>query len=243
MPLVEKVGSGRPVICIHGTPGDRQTWSRVARLRPDGYELWFVELVDHGEAPDSQDGFVAYERDVEEIARAATQPLILGALSVGGTLAVRVANRLGDRVARIVACAGVVDFSPEERELRVGAIRDLRAGQTPATLFAPFVDAFVPPEERDAETERIIARIESQSAARLTRAIERILEIGDSVRAEPYATPTTLLHARGDMMVPFKNAERLLALGANAKLVALDSRSHMLPLSHANDVARHLFAD
>lgn len=244
MPIAEKIGSGRPVICVHGTPGDRQTWYRIAQHRTDGYALWLMELVDHGDMPDSMEGLVAYERDVETAIRAAEQPVVLCGLSVGAFVAARLASRVPDRIERIVVCGGLAELTREERELRVGVIRELRSGQTPAALFAPFLDAFVPPNERDAETERITARsIDTQTAARFARTIERVLEIGTGeMRVAPYETPTTLLHARNDAMVPLAHGEELASLGKNAKLVVLEAGSHMLPLSHVSEVARHLFA-
>jgi pimeloyl-ACP methyl ester carboxylesterase len=62
------------------------------------------------------------------------------------------------------------------------------------------------------------------------------------MRLGPYTTRATLLHARNDAMVPLAHGEQLAALGKNAKLVVLDAGSHMLPLSHPREVARHLFA-
>lgn len=152
------------------------------------------------------------------------------------------ANKLGEHIRRVLASGGFVSFSPEELDLRRRAVADLRAGVTPGALMKGFLDAFVPPDERDAETERIIMLVEKQSAPRFIRALARIFEIGTGANAlKPYATPTTVLHARRDAMVPLPHGEQLAALGSNAKLVVFDAGSHMLPLSHAEQFAHHLF--
>lgn len=242
MPLVTKIGSGRPILCLHGSPGDRETWARVAALRPEGYSLWLMEFVDHGDAPDSEEGVVAYERDLESVIASAGAKVVLCGLSLGAFLAIRMANKLGDRIERIVASGGFVEFSPEEMDMRRRAVAALRAGTPTGALLASMMDSFVPRAELDAETERIIRRVEEQSPARFIRAIERIFQMGvGETRLKPYATPTTLLHARGDTLVPLHHGEQLAALGSDAKLVVLEAGSHMLPLSHAQDFARELF--
>ncbi len=229
---------------LHGTPGDRAAWSRVAEHRPEGVSLWFVELPDHGEAPDSNDSLPAYERELDAIIESAPAPVVLVGLSVGAFLAARAAARHVERIERMLLCGGFTGFDADGLNLRRGLAAALRSGQeTPASLLPQFLDPLLHPDERDEVAVQIVRRAEHDPAVRFARAMERMLDMGQGdFRIARYQPPTRVLHARGDPLVPLVEGERLAGLGDNAELVVLDAHSHLLPLSHAPEVARHLFA-
>lgn len=229
---------------IHGTPGDRFTWSRVAEHRPAGVELWFVELPDHGEAPDTTEGLAAYDRDIDEIVRSADEPVVLAGLSAGAFVAARAASRVGDRIQRMLLCSGLTALDEDGLNMRRGLVTALRSGQeTPASLVPQFLDPFLHPDERDEPAIDAFRRAEKEPAERLARAIESLLVFGqEGALIASYAPPTVVLHARHDPLVPLVEGERLAVLGENAALAVLEAHSHMLPLTHAEEVARHLFA-
>ena len=245
MPLADKVGSGRPVIVVHGTPGDRDTWTRVADRCPPGVSLWRVELADHGAAPDGEGDFSLYERDLEAVLREADGPVILGALSIGAFVCLRLLPRLGDQVARFVACAPVAGFSEQDSQMRRDLAASLRIGAaTPEGLVGEFLELLLPRDERDALAEDLILRSAKCSAERLARAIERVAPIGSPPFVlTSFHTPTVIFHAERDAMAAVEHAERLAKLGEHVALHRLNSASHMLPLSHPAEIAKVLFSD
>lgn len=70
------------------------------------------------------------------------------------------------------------------------------------------------------------------------RPIEVGLE-GNEVR--PFDTPAVIIHSRNERLVPLQEAEVIVGLGRNARLELIDTASHMLPLTHPDRVAAHLF--
>ncbi len=112
-----------------------------------------------------------------------------------------------------------------------------------ALLVPQFLDPFLHPDERDEPGIDAFRRAEKEPTERLARAIESLLVFGqEGARIARYTTPTVVLHARHDPLVPLVEGERLAALGENAALAVLEAHSHMLPLTHAEEVARQLFA-
>ena len=94
--------------------------------------------------------------------------------------------------------------------------------QTFTTLFMP--DATLAPDalvQRAAAAHDLVRRTPSASR-RPSYGID-VVELARRV-----TTPTLILHARGDAMIPFDEGRRLAALIADSSFVPLDSRNHIL---------------
>lgn len=155
--------------------------------------------------------------------------------SQGGTVATAYAARHPERVRRIVYCGayarGRARRGSVDRETEAALLRDLIrvgwGGANPAyrrvftTLFAP--DAT--PEDIAAidEMQRV-----SQSAAGAVR-LRETFDVVDVTDLLPRVTaPALVLHVRDDAMVPFEEGRRVAAGLADARLVPLPGRNHLL---------------
>jgi non-heme chloroperoxidase len=103
-------GAKRPVFLIHGWGMSSQVWASVIdQLCLDGHEVVAVDQRGCGRSDrDFTDlSIAAVAADVDGIARSIDlRPVVLNGWSLGGTVAVEAAARMGDRVAGVVlTCA------------------------------------------------------------------------------------------------------------------------------------------
>ncbi len=244
MPVVERIGAGRPVLLIHGSPGDRGTWARVAARTPAGFASWLLELPGHGRQPLDACSLGGFLDDLRAAVDEADEPVVLAGLSVGGYLALRFARDNPERVARVVGCAAFGSIDADGIAFRRQFAAAMRSGaETPASAFSQWLDPLVAPAERSEEIEKVLRRsMADETPERLARIAEAAAEIGEPGAAvASIHVPLTLLHGRHDPLLPFATAEALQAAGEHVVLEALETSSHVLTLSHPEVVARWVY--
>lgn len=190
-------------------------------------------LSDHDAAEMS---FESWVRDLEAVvdAEGLARFSLLG-ISQGCAVAIAYAVRHPDRVDRLVLYGGYAvgrkhrTMSPQEELertllenlIRVGWGKDNPAfRQVFGTLFLPEGT----PEQHQWFSD-LAKTMPMQNALRVRQITDRI-----DVRAEAaqVRTPTLVLHARGDGMIPFEIGRQLAALVPGARFVPLESRNHVL---------------
>ena len=156
-------------------------------------------------------------------------------ISGGAATALAYAARNPDRVERIVAYGGWASGNflraDEERRRTLTAVM-LTGWAAPNPAFRRlFTMMFLPegtPEQMAWYDELQLRAASPEMAVRLYDALGET----DATELLPLvAAPTLVLHARRDLVVPFKEGRRIAAAVPSARLIALDSRNHML-LAH-----------
>jgi pimeloyl-ACP methyl ester carboxylesterase/DNA-binding CsgD family transcriptional regulator len=191
-------------------------------------------LSDHDVEDLSLDARVA---DLETVIRASgfEQVDLLG-MSQSGPVAVAYAARHPERVSRLVLFSTYArgrllrDPSPSAREhaeLMISLIR-MGWGQDQPAFRRLFTTLFIPdatPEQMSWFDELQRVTTEPETAVRIRHARNR-----DEVTCEAtqVASPTLVLHARGDALVPFSEGRLLATLIPEARFVGLESRNHIL---------------
>jgi pimeloyl-ACP methyl ester carboxylesterase/DNA-binding CsgD family transcriptional regulator len=176
-------------------------------------------------------------RDLGAVVDAAgLERVALLGMSQGGPVAVAYAARHPERVSRLIlfgtysrgrlrrdrsALAG------EQAQLMVSLIR-MGWGQRESTFRRLFTTLFIP----DASAEQMRWFDELQRVTADPEMAVRIREARnhDDVTREArrVASPTLVLHARGDALVPFAEGRLLATLIPGARFIPLDSRNHIL---------------
>ena len=157
-------------------------------------------------------------------------------ISQGGPLAVAYAARHPERVGHLVLFGTYArgrlkrDLSPSEREraeLMMSLIR-MGWGQGEPAFRRLFTTLFIPdatPQQMEwfDELQRVTA--EPETALRIRAARNRD-DVTDDARR--ITSPTLVVHARDDALVPFAEGRLLATLIPGARFVALESRNHIL---------------
>lgn len=102
----ERVGTGEPLVLLHGTGGSRAHWEPVVDRLASERELWLIDLPGHGESEPPPEGIphtpIGYAQLLEELFKEqGIDSAHLAGNSAGGWTALEVAKR--DRARSVVA--------------------------------------------------------------------------------------------------------------------------------------------
>ena len=185
----------------------------------------------------AQMSFDIWVDDLEAVIDAAgVERFALLALSQGGAIAVAYAARHPERVAQLVIHGGYARGrrrwsdgagGEEEAEIQVKLV-EMGWGRTDAAFRQFFTSQFLPdgtPEQHQWFNELARVSTSPQTAARLLRIFHGVDVSG---LLEQVQCPTLVLHATGDLRVPF-NEGRLIASGIpQARFVPLNCANHLM---------------
>jgi len=121
----QDIGSGSPIIILHGLFGSKRNWSAIAKRLSAHHRVLTVDMRNHGDSPwvDGMD-YRDMSQDVADfVKRHALGPSTVIGHSMGGKAAMTLALTHPELVARMV----VVDIAPVERETGFGAFIDAMA--------------------------------------------------------------------------------------------------------------------
>ena len=175
--------------------------------------------------------------DLETVVEASGfERVALLGMSQGGAIALAYAVRRPERVSRIVLWGAYArgrdrrDPTPREQEESQTLIRLVKLGwgrEQPA-FSSVFAALFIP----DLDTEKRRSFIELQRVSASPETAAAIVALFDDIDVQELAqrvrAPTLVLHGREDARVPFDEGRRLAASIPGARLVSLDTASHIL---------------
>jgi DNA-binding winged helix-turn-helix (wHTH) protein/alpha-beta hydrolase superfamily lysophospholipase len=183
--------------------------------------------------------FEAFVRDLETVVDAhELERFALLGISQGAPISIAYAVRHPQRVSRLILCGG---FAKGWRKR--GSAADVARAEASITLIREgwgqdnpaarqmFTSLIIP--EATLEEMRWLNDLQRVSASSET-AIRLLRVIGDidvSDLLPRITAPTLVLHGRGDARVPFEHGLMLARSIPNARLVALESKNHLI-LSH-----------
>lgn len=184
-----------------------------------------------------QVSFELFVSDLEAVVDAAgLERFALLGISQGGAAALAYAARHPDRVTHLVLC-GAYARGWERRDLTAAQLEEVKLlqsivrvgwGKADPEFRRVFTTRFVP--EATAEQmrwfdEMMRASVTPEMAERL-RAVWGAIDVAHLL--PEIRTPTLIAHARGDVAVPFAEGRGLATGIADARLLPLESRNHVL---------------
>lgn len=240
-----RMGSGPPLIkTAHWLSHLEHDWrspvwrpwlSRIAaRYTLVRYDERGCGLSDAAAADFTFDDWVA---DLEAVVDATgLERISLLGMSQGGAIAVAYAARHPERVARLVLygtyARGRMRRDPTARDkeesetlIRLVKLGWGRAGRGFAEVFAAL---FIPGADREKRRAFVELQRLSASPEMAAAIVERFDHIDVQELAARVRAPTLVLHGRDDARVPFEEGRRVAALIPGARLVPLDTASHIL---------------
>jgi pimeloyl-ACP methyl ester carboxylesterase/DNA-binding CsgD family transcriptional regulator len=154
-------------------------------------------------------------------------------LSQGAAFAIAYAARHPERVSHLVICGGFArgretrGLPPDEVETLARLI-ELGWGRDDPSFRQVFTTQFMPDAGLDAIhafNDMMPLTASAQTAARIHRTNGQI-----DVRAEAarVTCPTLVLHARGDLSIPFEEGRLVASLIPGARFVSLETRNHLI---------------
>lgn len=235
---VTELGSGPPLIALHGTGSRAASWLPISAELAAGYRLLLPDLRGHGasEKPDAGYGIEDYAGDLEGLIDALQldEVRLLGH-SLGGLAVLTWATRHPYRAARI-ALEDVPLRSAPDTSQRLDGWAAL-AAMTPEQAAAYYHREH--PDWSDDECRRRAVSITSTHPAVFTELKARSLEDDGRVRIDglsSIASPTLLIHGDVDAggMVSRADADRFAETLPNAAVARLPGGGHSLHREQSN---------
>lgn len=101
----KKLGTGQPVIILHGLFGMLDNWQSIGKELAENFEVWLVDQRNHGRSPHSDThSYGEMAEDLREFIEdhAIDKPVIVGH-SMGGKTALRAAQLFPNKLAGVVS--------------------------------------------------------------------------------------------------------------------------------------------
>jgi non-heme chloroperoxidase len=247
---VIEMGTGAPVLLVHGHPGCAYDWLPAMReLASRGHRAIAYDRVGYGRSSGragSGAAAVAIETNVAELLQL-LQALELRAVtlvgwSYGGGMSILAAKRDPSRIARIALIASVGPGVQRRTQLP----RPLLAWVSrvpvlvPPLLAATSGVAFHPSPVPGWFLTQLEANFASPHTLRSNSEEGQDLPDADLDPA-PLVLPILIVHGREDQVVPLAIAEALHARAASSQLLSIPEGGHMLPVTHAELLAEALY--
>jgi pimeloyl-[acyl-carrier protein] methyl ester esterase len=167
--------------------------------------------------------------------------------SLGGELALALANTMPDHLASLSLIASTPCFMNRDgwalgQPASLLDDFDQRLAQNPAALLKRFSMLIHHGDDiasRDRQLSETLAQASDSDPVRLDMGLKLLRHIDLRTILPGLETPTLLIHGAQDAVVPMA-AAAWVSLQANASLATIEGASHILPLTHARQIADQL---
>jgi len=229
-----ELGSGSPIIILHGLFGLNDNWQTLAKYLSQHYKIYLVDLRNHGRSPHSPDfNYSLMVQDVLELIQDEHihEPVLMGH-SMGGKVAMHFTLAHSELITKLV----VVDIAPKSYPVHhqdiINALKslDLTAVKSRSEIDEALAQHIPEEDVRLFLTKNLYRQEDNSFAWRMNlSAIENhIEEVGKETIADVTFTKPTLFikGARSGYIKPEKDTELILKLFPAAQIKTIENAGH-----------------
>mgnify|MGYP001813161560 CR=1 FL=1 len=249
-------GQGPVIVLVHGLPGCAYDWTPLPeRLAALGRRVIVYDRVGYGySSPRGSESDYTYDQNATELLelleRLDVSDATLVGWSYGGGVVIRAGLRGSERISRLVLLASV---GPASEIPEPGPAQRLLFSR-PVLAWVTMVPPLSAAVARSASAEvfsdqpmpawwvpQLRANLARPGTTGAMLEEEDKLTVGD-IDPGPLDLPVLVINGDDDWSVPMNVAEDLYQRALpDAKLLPVPGGSHMLPITHADLLAQHLF--
>lgn len=263
---VEELGSGAPLLLIHGWGMHGGMWGGVAERLAGHFRVLAVDLPGHGFSAGKGEGRRNKGRDqvlpfplpsspfsldaiVDELSAQFSEPLIVCGWSLGGQVALRWALRHPQQISRLVLVASTPCFVRRpgwECGMAAETLAEFAAALQQD--YALTLQRFLALQVRGSEREReLLAALRSALSSRgepdlgaLQAGLEILRDCDLRSVLPGIAQPALVIGGERDTLTPPQASHYLAAQLPNARLTTIKGAAHAPFLSHPDEFMKHL---
>jgi 3-oxoadipate enol-lactonase len=241
----DDVGSGSPVLLVHGFPFNRTLWNDQVAELGKSHRVITPDLRGFGES-DSSTGTVTMNRMAQDIAELMDQlsipQTIIGGLSMGGYVVLAFYKQFPSRVRGLVLADTRAQADTEEAK----QVRIQQANRALTEGMAPIADSMLPKlltPETVAKRPEIVRRVRDMMMKTKPEgaagALLGMAEREDQTELlQKITVPTLILVGEHDAITPVADSEKIQAKIPGSKLVKIEKAGHVSNIEQA-DVFNH----
>jgi pimeloyl-ACP methyl ester carboxylesterase len=222
-------GSGPPLILLHSLGTSRELWRAILPKLVEHYRVIAIDARGHGGST-NRGGYPPDDvaRDVVEVAeRLRLERFGLLGISMGGLTAVRVAARLGRRVAALVLSSTYASVARALAEQRVATVELMLERVSMAAFARIYVEQTLGRDTPFAVREAIACQIAAVEKTHYLETLRAICRDDVSPLLQQIEAPCLVLNAETDPSVPNALSQRLIE-GIRGAVSAVVPRSRHL---------------
>ncbi|MGI9585294.1 MAG: alpha/beta fold hydrolase, partial [Acidimicrobiia bacterium] len=121
--IVEAMGAGSPVVCLHAGVADRRVWHETTALLTDRHRVYTYDRRGFGDTEFRKEAFSHVDDLAAVIDATEADPVILIGNSLGGKIALDYSLDHGDRVAGLVLVAPAVGGAPAPGRIAASVVK------------------------------------------------------------------------------------------------------------------------
>ncbi|MEP6992899.1 MAG: alpha/beta fold hydrolase [Acidobacteriota bacterium] len=241
---IREMGSGPPIVLVHGYPLDGAMWSGVARLLSRQFRVLKPDLPGRGETAAASAGTVAdYADFLEAILAGLDAPAGLAGFSMGGYVALSLVGRRPERLkalALVDTRAGADDDAGKAR--RDEAIAAVKAGGVEAIVEAMVPRLLDPASLHNRDlVDRVRRIILRQSRETVEADLTAMRGRDDSTEGlARISIPTLVVVGDHDALTPPADSQAMASAIPGARLVTIPAAGHLTPMERPGLVAAAL---
>lgn len=234
----DEQGTGPAVVLLHGFPLDRTMWSSQLGMLSNHHRVIAPDLRGHGQSPSPPGPYPMEDlaADVVETLDAAgvEPPYVVGGLSMGGYVALAMAERYPDRLRGLILLntrAGA--DSPEAAANRESKAAALVQEDSTGSLTA-MLDLLIPETTRNSRPElvdQVAAMIRQTSPIGAAGALR-----GMAIRPDRHdvlrrlAVPVLVIAGAEDAIVPEAEAQAMAEAAPQGEFIIIPGAGHLTPM-------------
>ena len=237
-------GAGPTVILIHGVGLRAEAWDRMMPTLAAHFRVFAVDMPGHGASLlGDVETLEDYVDQLQTFVSRMDGPVFVAGHSMGAILAMKLAARLGERVAGIAALNAIYRRPKEaERAVRARAAAILSGEKidNAPTLARWFGEA--PKGAIKAAAKECAAWLDAVDRQGYGRAYTAFAHQDGPTEEELCAItgPSLFMTGAGDPNSTPAMSEAMAALAPQGRAITLDDAAHMMPMTHAQTVAEAL---
>jgi 3-oxoadipate enol-lactonase len=230
----DDVGSGPPIVLVHGYPFNRTMWNEQVAALSDNYRVIRLDLRGHGES-ESSEGPSTMNLMANDIASLLDQlgvsRAVIGGLSMGGYVTLAFYQLFPSRVDKLVLADTRAQADTEENK----KVRAEQAQKILAEGMAGIVDTMLPKmlaPETVSKRPEVVKRVRDMmlqtkpegAAAALLGMAQRE---DQTARLADIRVPTLILVGREDAITPVADSEKMHGAIAGSQLNIIENAGHV----------------
>ncbi|MFN2532779.1 MAG: alpha/beta fold hydrolase [Pyrinomonadaceae bacterium] len=243
----DDVGSGAPVVLLHGFPFNRSMWTEQSEFLKNSYRLITADLRGHGETNATEQPATMNDMACDVCAlldSLGIEKATVGGLSMGGYVTLAFYRSFPDRVNALVladtrAGADTEEAKAGRREQAERALAEgvgvIVEGMLPRLLSAETVG------KRPEVVKRLREMMLQTSPAGAAAALRGMAVRADQTMLLPLiAVPTQIIVGREDAITPVTESEKMAQSIPEARLRVIPGAGHVSNIEQATDFGQTL---
>jgi 3-oxoadipate enol-lactonase len=239
----DDVGTGPPVVLLHGSPLSREMWVPQVSALQDAYRVITPDLRGFGDSPGFTDT-PSLDRMADDIAELLndlkiSERIVLGGLSMGGYVAFAFVRRHGSRLRGLILADTKAEADDAEGKANRDRLIAFASQHTGRDVLEQMLAKLVCPETltKRPDVVALLRQIgDKQTSAGIIGALQAMRDRPDSVPSLASITvPTLIVVGEKDAITPPALAETMAARIRGAKLVCIAGAGHMANLENPNE--------